>query len=96
MPHVSRIGVGTRGPLDHTPSYSIEDEFARTVETDHNDKTTILAEVPEMHTNLYEILIRFQEENGRGPDILELLAVRKPVADHFGVLVRDVNEEADG
>ena len=48
-----------------------------------------------MHKNLYEILIKFQEENGRGPDTLELLAMRKPVADHFGVLVRDVNEEAD-
>jgi hypothetical protein len=43
---------------------------------------------------LGHLLSKFREQNGRGPDSLELLEMRKALADKLGVEVPPVNEEA--
>lgn len=47
-----------------------------------------------MNLILGQILRKFHEENGRGPDTLELLEMRKALADRLGVEVPPVDEEA--
>lgn len=47
-----------------------------------------------MNMILSHMLRKFREENGRGPDSLELLEMRKALADRLGVEVPPVNEEA--
>ena len=42
---------------------------------------------------LGHLLKKFREENGRGPDSLELLEMRKALADKLGVEVPEVDEE---
>lgn len=48
-----------------------------------------------MNMILSHMLRKFREENGRGPDSLELLEMRKALADKLGVDVPPVDEEAD-
>ena len=47
-----------------------------------------------MNMILGHMLRKFREENGRGPDSLELLEMRKALADRLGVDVPPVDEEA--
>lgn len=47
-----------------------------------------------MNLILGQILRKFHEENGRGPNTLELLDMRKALADKLGVDVPEVDEEA--
>jgi len=47
-----------------------------------------------MNLILGQILRKFHEENGRGPDTLELLEMRKALADRLGVEVPPVDEDA--
>jgi hypothetical protein len=47
-----------------------------------------------MNLILGQILRKFHEENGRGPNTLELLDMRKALADKLGVEVPEVDEEA--
>lgn len=47
-----------------------------------------------MNMILSHMLRKFREENGRGPDSLELLEMRKALADRLGVEVPPVDEEA--
>lgn len=47
-----------------------------------------------MNLILGQILRRFHEENGRGPNTLEVLEMRKALADRLGVAVPAVDEEA--
>mmetsp|Transcript_48559 Transcript_48559/g.103329 ORF Transcript_48559/g.103329 Transcript_48559/m.103329 type:complete len:524 (-) Transcript_48559:8-1579(-) len=47
-----------------------------------------------MNMILGHMLRKFREENGRGPDSLELLEMRKALADRLGVEVPPVDEEA--
>ena len=46
-----------------------------------------------MNMILGHLLKKFREENGRGPDSLELLEMRKALADKLGVEVPEVDEE---
>jgi hypothetical protein len=46
-----------------------------------------------MNLILGHLLKKFREENGRGPDSLELLEMRKALADKLGVDVPEVDEE---
>lgn len=46
-----------------------------------------------MNLILGHLLKKFREENGRGPDSLELLEMRKALADKLGVEVPEVDEE---
>ncbi|KAL3780700.1 hypothetical protein HJC23_003525 [Cyclotella cryptica] len=47
-----------------------------------------------MNLILGQILRKFHEENGRGPNTLELLDMRKNLADRLGVEVPEVDQEA--
>ncbi|KAL7483646.1 hypothetical protein ACHAW6_009285 [Cyclotella cf. meneghiniana] len=47
-----------------------------------------------MNLILGQILRKFHEENGRGPNTLELLDMRKTLADKLGVEVPEVDQEA--
>jgi hypothetical protein len=47
-----------------------------------------------MNMILSHMLRKFREENGRGPDSLELLEMRKALADRLGVEVPPVDDEA--
>jgi hypothetical protein len=47
-----------------------------------------------MNLILGQILRKFHEENGRGPDTLELLEMRKALADRLGVDVPPIDEDA--
>eukprot|EP00569_Conticribra_weissflogii_P004869 CAMPEP_0171328326 /NCGR_PEP_ID=MMETSP0878-20121228/585_1 /TAXON_ID=67004 /ORGANISM="Thalassiosira weissflogii, Strain CCMP1336" /LENGTH=522 /DNA_ID=CAMNT_0011828173 /DNA_START=64 /DNA_END=1632 /DNA_ORIENTATION=+ len=63
-------------------------------EEDREDFESEEHQVGMMNLILGQILRKFHEENGRGPDTLELLEMRKALADRLGVEVPPVDEDA--
>ncbi len=63
-------------------------------EEDEEDFDSEDHQVGMMNLILGQILKKFHEENGRGPDTLELLEMRKALADKLGVEVPPVDEDA--
>lgn len=61
---------------------------------DEEDMDEEEAAVGMMNMILSHMLRKFREENGRGPDSLELLEMRKALADKLGVDVPPVDEES--
>ena len=62
--------------------------------SDDEDSDSEEHQVGMMNLILSHMLRKFREENGRGPDSLELLEMRKALADRLGVDVPPVDEEA--
>ena len=62
--------------------------------SDEEDYDSEEHQVGMMNMILGHMLRKFREENGRGPDALELLEMRKALADRLGVDVPPVDEEA--
>mmetsp|Transcript_33098 Transcript_33098/g.60700 ORF Transcript_33098/g.60700 Transcript_33098/m.60700 type:complete len:395 (+) Transcript_33098:103-1287(+) len=63
-------------------------------DSDDEDCDSEEHQVGMMNMILGHMLRKFREENGRGPDSLELLEMRKALADRLGVQVPPVDEEA--
>ncbi|KAL9179009.1 hypothetical protein ACHAXT_011982 [Thalassiosira profunda] len=72
-----------------------DDDFDPEEEMGSDDEDSEEHQVGMMNMILSHMLRRFREENGRGPDSLELLEMRKALADRLGVEVPPVDEEAD-
>ena len=64
------------------------------IEEEEEDFDSEEHQVGMMNLILGQILRKFHEENGRGPDTLELLEMRKALADRLGVEVPPVDEDA--
>mmetsp|Transcript_8797 Transcript_8797/g.16051 ORF Transcript_8797/g.16051 Transcript_8797/m.16051 type:complete len:518 (+) Transcript_8797:78-1631(+) len=62
--------------------------------SDSSDSDIEEHQVGMMNMILNHMLRKFREENARGPDSLELLEMRKALADRLGVQVPPVDEEA--
>jgi len=72
-----------------------DDDFDPDAEdSDDEDYDSEEHQVGMMNMILGHMLRKFREENGRGPDSLELLEMRKALADRLGVKVPPVDEEA--
>ena len=75
---------------EHDEDFDPETEF----NSDDEDFDSEEHQVGMMNLILSHMLRKFREENGRGPDSLELLEMRKALADRLGVDVPPVDEEA--
>jgi hypothetical protein len=75
---------------ENDPTYDPEAEASSSDEEYDSEEH----QIGMMNLILGQILRKFHEENGRGPNTLELLDMRKALADKLGVEVPEVDEEA--
>jgi len=83
------FGAAEEDDDEHDENYDPEAEVSSDEEFDSEEH-----QIGMMNLILGQILRKFHEENGRGPNTLELLDMRKALADKLGVDVPEVDEEA--
>lgn len=84
-------GVAAKVDGDEEKDEDYDPEAEELSDDDFDDEEH---QVGMMNLILGQILRKFHEENGRGPDTLELLEMRKALADRLGVDVPPVDEDA--
>ncbi|KAL7540714.1 hypothetical protein ACHAXR_010318 [Thalassiosira sp. AJA248-18] len=92
----SAPAITTAGGDDEPDDEENDEDFDPSAQDsdDEEDFDSEEHQVGMMNMILGHMLRKFREENGRGPDSLELLEMRKALADRLGVEVPPVDEEA--